>query len=89
MALPKLETVSVAVDNGVATVKYNRPKNANAVTPQVMADLGAALRHVNGKPNVRVIVYTGEGKFFTAGLDLQVIPKDGPVLSDEAVELLR
>ena len=89
MAAPRLETVSVAVDNGIATVKYNRPSHANAVSPQVMADLGEALRHVNGDPNVKVVVYTGEGKFFTAGLDLQAIPKAGPVLSDEAVERLR
>lgn len=89
MAPPKLETVSVAIEDRVATLKYNRPSNANALSPQVMKDLGDAFRYINAEPSVRVVVYTGEGKFFTAGLDLQAVPKDGPVISDEGVEYLR
>ena len=89
MSPPQLETVSVSIDGGIATIKYNRPNNANAVSPQVMADLSEAFRHVNADPNVGVIVYSGTGKFFTAGLDLQAVPENGPVLSDEAVERLR
>ena len=89
MAPPKLETVSVSLDGGVAILKYNRPNNANALSPQVMKDLGQAFRYINAEPSVRVVVYTGEGKFFTAGLDLQAVPKDGPVISDEGVEYLR
>lgn len=67
MAPPQLETVSVSTDNGIGIVKYNRPKNANAVSPQVMADLVQAFRYVNSHPDVKVVLYTGEGKFFTAG----------------------
>jgi enoyl-CoA hydratase/carnithine racemase len=65
MAPPKWETVTVSIDDGIATVKYNRPNNANALSPQVMADLSEAFRYVNGESSVRVVVYTGEGKFFT------------------------
>lgn len=86
---PHWDTVSVSIDDGVAILKYNRPNNANALSPQVMADLSEAFRYVNGQPSAKVIVYTGEGKFFTAGLDLQAVPQDGPVISDEGVEYLR
>jgi enoyl-CoA hydratase/carnithine racemase len=73
MAPPKWETVTVSIDDGIATVKYNRPNNANALSPQVMADLSEAFRYVNGESSVRVVVYTGEGKFFTVRYNLSRI----------------
>ena len=88
MAPPKLETVSVSIEDTIGIVKYNRPKNANSISPAVFQDLLKAFKWVTSEPNVKVVVYTGEGKFFCAGLDLMTIPKDGPVLSDESIEAL-
>lgn len=90
MAPPKLETMSTAIlDAGIGMVKYNRPNNANALSAQAMRDLLKALTWALDESSVKVIVLSGEGKFFTAGLDLVDVPPEGPVLSDEGVEVLR
>lgn len=89
-AAPRLETMSTAVlDDGIGIVKFNRPKNANALDAQSMGDLLKALSWAENEAAVKVIMLSGEGKFFTAGMDLVDVPSHGPVLSDEGVELLR
>lgn len=90
MAPPKLETVLVSVaDDGVGIIKYNRPKSANALGLETMKDLLKALTWAFEEPQVRVVMLTGEGKFFTAGMDLVGLPDEGPVLPDENVDTLR
>lgn len=88
MGPPRLETISASLDGDIGVIKYNRPKNANSISPVVFKDLLEAFTWATTESSVKVILYTGEGKFFTAGLDLVSVPKDGPVLSDESIELL-
>lgn len=54
-----------------------------------MDDLLKALTWAVDDSEVRVVVLSGEGRFFSAGMDLVDVPPEGPVLSDEGVELLR
>ena len=89
MAPPKLETVLTSVEGSIGIVKYNRPKNANALGAKTMADLFNAFTWALDEAEVKVVVLTGEGKFFTAGMDLLGVPDDGPVLADDGIELLR
>lgn len=88
MAPPSLETVSVSVEGSIGIIKYDRPKHANALSQQAMGDLLAALTWADNDPRVRLVVLTGEGKFFSAGMDLVGIPDEGPVLPDESVRRL-
>jgi len=44
---------------------------ANAITPQLLNDLSGALDAAREDDGVRAIVLTGEGRFFSAGLDLR------------------
>lgn len=88
MGPPRLETISASLDGDIGIIKYNRPKNANSISPAVFKDLLEAFTWATTESSVKVILYTGEGKFFTAGLDLVSVPKDGPVLSDESIKLL-
>ena len=60
MGQPKLETVATAVEDGVGLIKYNRPNNANSVSPPVFTDLLNAFKWAIGEPSVKVIVYTGK-----------------------------
>ena len=53
-----------------------------------MSDLLAAFTWADEQPEIQVIVLTGVGRFFSAGMDLVGIPKDGPVLSDVGVDQL-
>lgn len=55
----------------VATLTLNRPDRLNAITGPMLDALSRALVDANNDPEVRVVVLTGAGRGFCAGLDLQ------------------
>lgn len=56
----------------VLVLRLNRPEARNALTPQLITDLGAALVAAESNPEVRVVVLTGTGdRAFCAGMDLR------------------
>lgn len=57
-------------ERGVATLTLNRPDRHNAFNAEVIAELTATLRDLDGNDAVRVVVLTGAGKSFSAGADL-------------------
>src|SRR5206468_12706471 len=57
----------------VATITLNRPKQRNAVSPELAAALGAAVTRFEQDPDVWVAVLTGAGGVFSAGADLKAI----------------
>jgi len=56
---------------GIATITLNRPERLNAITLAMLTSLSAALREADHDRDVRVIVLTGAGRGFCAGLDLK------------------
>ena len=64
-------STQIIADGKVAVVSINRPKKFNALSWKTFADLKEAIENLT-KPDldIRCIVLTGEGKHFTAGLDL-------------------
>ncbi|AXQ31317.1 2-(1,2-epoxy-1,2-dihydrophenyl)acetyl-CoA isomerase [Solimonas sp. K1W22B-7] len=64
------QEILYAVDDGVAVVRFNRPKVYNAITGQMLAELDAAFSRAAADAAVRAIVLTGEGKAFCSGADL-------------------
>ena len=56
---------------GVRLVTLNRPHRLNAITPELVADLVAALRAADADEGVRAIVLTGAGRAFCSGDDLK------------------
>jgi enoyl-CoA hydratase len=56
---------------GVALLTLNRPERLNAMTHELVADLHAVLDEVHADRSCRVVVLTGEGRGFCAGLDLK------------------
>jgi len=58
-----------------ATVTLSRPEVLNAQTPAMWAELGNISRKLPG--DVRVVIVRGEGRAFSAGLDLSVARGDG------------
>ena len=54
----------------VAVVTLNRPKQLNALSDPLAAELGEALRGYDDDRNVSVIVITGSEKAFAAGADI-------------------
>jgi enoyl-CoA hydratase len=57
--------------SGCALVTLNRPRAMNALSSALRAELVAALNRLSADPSVRVLVLTGAGKAFCAGLDLK------------------
>lgn len=61
------------VDQGVAVISFNRPEKLNALTPEMLNQFFALVHRAAQDPDVRVMLITGEGRGFSAGLDLSVI----------------
>lgn len=68
--------VLLDIDGGLATVTLDRPDRRNAMTPSLWAALGAVPDLL--PPDVRVVVIRGNGKVFSAGIDLRMISEGVP-----------
>ncbi len=62
--------------DGVLTLTLNRPERLNAISGPMLAALSAELDRANTDPEVRVVVLTGAGRGFCAGLDLKARADD-------------
>lgn len=62
-----------SVDDGVATVEFNRPEQLNALTFETYRELGDMAYALREDDDVRVVVFTGAGKGFCSGGDVQDI----------------
>ena len=58
------------VSDAIATITLNRPDRLNTISGPMLAQLTQLLIKANEDPAVRVIVLTGTGRAFCAGLDL-------------------
>ena len=63
--------VAYDVENGIAWVKYNRPDKRNAQSPTLNRDMMEVLDTLEYRDDVGVLVLTGEGDAFCAGMDLK------------------
>ncbi|MFM9852197.1 MAG: crotonase/enoyl-CoA hydratase family protein [Sphingomonadaceae bacterium] len=55
---------------GIADVKLIRADKMNALDPAMFAGIAEAIATLNATPGLRVVVVSGEGKSFCAGLDM-------------------
>ena len=58
--------------NERATITLNRPEKRNAINPQMISELQSALDEIE-KKKVRVVIMTGAGSAFCAGMDLDML----------------
>jgi enoyl-CoA hydratase/carnithine racemase len=63
------ERVTCAIDGGVADVRLNRPEKMNALDVAMFHALGEMGDRLKSDRSVRVVVLSGEGRAFCAGLD--------------------
>ncbi|MGA8107874.1 MAG: enoyl-CoA hydratase-related protein [Acidobacteriaceae bacterium] len=63
-------TLHTHTESSVHTILLNRPEKRNALTPQLIEELTQALEAAAAHPQVRVVIITGAGSSFCAGLDL-------------------
>ena len=65
------ECILYEKDQGIATIKLNRPEVLNAMNKQLWLDIQAALEDARTDPKVTVLIITGEGRAFSTGADLK------------------
>ncbi len=76
-------TIKLEPEADLATLILNRPDKRNALSPEMIEELLAALDEVERSP-ARVLILTGAGKAFCAGMDLDALR----ALAEEAIHSL-
>ena len=66
------QTLSVTLENHIATVRLNRPDKANAMNAAMWQEIRQAFQWVDETPEARVAILQGEGRLFTAGIDYTI-----------------
>lgn len=66
------QSITVDVEDGVATIEFHRPEVHNALNDEVMLDLRRAFSELQLDRSIDAVVLTGEGEeAFSAGADIQ------------------
>lgn len=74
------DAVLTEVDDGVAVITINRPEARNAVNGAVANGIAGALDELDARKDVAVLVLTGAGGTFCAGMDLKgFLTGDNPI----------
>ena len=64
------EMIEYSVEQGIATIRLNRPDKMNSFNVAMHQDLRAALKKVKADASIRCLVITGNGKAFSAILNI-------------------
>ena len=72
------ENIIYTVEDGIATIKLNRPKALNALNSAINQDIMAAINLVKADPTVRVHIMTGSERAFAAGADVKEMAEASP-----------
>ncbi|MEY4582246.1 MAG: hypothetical protein RL701_6949, partial [Pseudomonadota bacterium] len=71
------DRVSIVIEAGVADVRLTRADKLNALDPAMFQDLAAAIARLDAEPGLRAVVLSGEGRAFSAGLDMTSMAATG------------
>ncbi|KXS96253.1 hypothetical protein AC578_5474 [Pseudocercospora eumusae] len=88
---PKLDHIAVSIEQpSIAILKFNRPQSANAINTHSVQQFLTALQWAEAESEIRIILTTGEGKFYTAGLDLldPSVKQEGATISDDFIDTI-
>ena len=70
------DTVAAQVKDGIAWVKFNRPEKRNCMSPALNRQMLHVLSELEYREDVGVLVLTGEGSAWSAGMDLKEYFRD-------------
>ena len=80
-----MNNIITTIDNKIAEITLNRPERMNAITIDLLEELKNELISLNNNKSISVIILTGAGKAFTAGIDLRQIEENGTDISSRGV----
>jgi trans-feruloyl-CoA hydratase/vanillin synthase len=88
--MKKYGTILVDIADGVATLTFNRPEKKNAMSPKLHEEVTDALDWLRYEDSAHVLVITGAGDSFSAGMDLKeffIELKDKPAEYDRITRI--
>lgn len=83
------DTLTVTLEEHIATVTLNRPDKANAMNLAMWHEIRKAFQWIDATPEARVVVLQGEGKLFTSGIDLQMMMGMGAQIQNDCEGRMR
>ncbi len=75
--------VQVRVEDHLYFVTLNRPEKRNALTPEMVLELAAAVREADEHPEVRAVIVNANGPVFSAGIDLMALAQAKAAAQDQ------
>ena len=72
-------TILFTVEGGVGTLTFNRPEKLNVLSAEMLGEIADALDQVGQNPAIRVLIITGQGHAFTAGVDIKMFTEFDPL----------
>src|SRR2546422_8462785 len=81
--VPGGNTVRVAFEDGIPWVTMNRPDKRNAISPTLAAEMLAVIDALEIDDRCKVLVLTGAGESFSAGMDLKEYFRETDQLTPE------
>ena len=83
-----MENVQLTVNEGIATLVINRPKQLNALNKQTLAEISEAFESMRNDDGVKVVIMTGSGeKAFVAGADIKEFANFSGVQGSELAKI--
>lgn len=79
-------TVELSKENGVGTVRLNRPERLNALSEDMKERMADMFGHLNRDPDIKVVVLCAAGKGFCASGDVSTMGKFTPVSGRERLK---
>lgn len=87
--MPDFQHIAYHQNGAIGVIIFNRPESMNALSPSLMAEFRAAIETVAADEEVKVLIVTGAGKAWSAGVDLKQLNsgiENGTFTADQFLE---
>ena len=84
MDIPNLNTLKIEIDGEIGTLTLDRPDAFNAMSPEMILELGTAFAWLADEAPLRGLIVTGAGPAFCSGGDINGF-RDG--VEDDSIDL--
>ncbi len=89
MSTMPFTTIETSLENHIAHVRLNRPDKVNAMNAPMWSEIRTAMKWADETPEVRVVIISGNGKNFSAGIDLGMMMAFGKQIEDACEARMR
>lgn len=72
-----MEHIVYKKDGAIARIRFNRPSVLNAFNEPMLNELNTLLTEIEEDDDIKVVIVSGEGRAFSAGVDLKATTPEG------------